>query len=379
MNTTDTPTVAPEVRDFLTAVRAQLADLDPEEQRDILDGLEADLTDLVTERGRGALGDPVDYARELRAAAGLEPEVGGGRRRMSLSRETHSFLDEVHHVWDRLVGRLPGDPQGLLDVLRPVWWVLRGWIAVQVAAVWWGDWGLTFVPGGDLRGVAAVVLGVALSVQLGRGRLWPADGWRRIAVLRLVLVGLNCFAVAMVPVVLNGLDHSRISLSDGQFRAGFNAGFRSAAQQAPVTRKKGVYVDGTWVSNIYPYDAKGRPLVGVQLFNQIGQPINVVTQPEYEDASSRCVIDDNGECDPADQGNPMPRVFYPWTNGATQLLNVFPIPSRVQQGEQPSATAFSEGTPPTIGPFPLASVPKVSVPGIEPSVVKPSGLQPAAR
>jgi hypothetical protein len=376
MNTT---TIAPEVQEFVDAVRAQLADLDPDEQRDITEGLEADLTDLVTERGRGALGDPVDYAQELRAAAGLEPEVGGGRRRMSLSRETHSFLDEVHHVWDRVIGRLPGDPQGLLDVLRPVWWVLRGWIAVQVAAVWQGDWGLTFVPGGDLRGVAAVVLGVALSVQLGRGRLWPADGWRRIAVLRLVLVGLNCFAVAMVPVVLNGLDHSRISLSDGQFRAGFNAGFRSAAQQAPVTRKKGVYVDGTWVSNIYPYDAKGRPLVGVQLFDQIGQPINVVTQPEYAD---NCIVDDSGTCEGEaldGASTELPRVFYPWTNGATQLMNVFPIPSRVQQGEQPSATAFAEKNAPTVGPFPLASVPKVSLPGIAPSVFKPSVLRPADR
>jgi hypothetical protein len=376
MNTTDTPTVAPEVRDFLTAVRAQLADLDPEEQRDILDGLEADLTDLVTERGRGALGDPVDYARELRAAAGLEPEVGGGRRRMSLAHETHAFLDEVHRVWDRVVGRLPGDPQGLLDVLRPVWWVLRGWIAVQVAALWLGDWSLTLVPGGELRGIAAVLLGVALSVQLGRGRLWPAEGWRRIAVLRLVLVGLNCFAVVMLPVVLNGLDHGHTAAHDRAFQAGFALASRSAGNDGA---KAGLYVDGKWVSQIYPYDAKGRPLVGVQLFNQIGQPINVVTQPEYEDASNRCVIDDNGECDPADQGNLMPRVFYPWTNGATQLLNVFPIPSRVQQGEQPSATAFSEGTPPAIGPFPLASVPKVSLPGIKPSVVKSSGPRPADR
>ena len=48
--------------------------------------------------------------------------------------------------------------------------------------------------------------------------------------------------------------------------------------QLKSNKKAGLYLDGTWVSNIYPYDAKGRPLVGVQLFNQVGKPINVITQ-----------------------------------------------------------------------------------------------------
>jgi len=64
-------TITPEVQDFLAAVRVELEDLDADEQREILDGLEADLTDLVAEHGRGALGDPVLYARELRAP--IEP------------------------------------------------------------------------------------------------------------------------------------------------------------------------------------------------------------------------------------------------------------------------------------------------------------------
>jgi hypothetical protein len=369
---TTTETIAPEVQEFLDAVRAQLADLDPDEQRDITEGLEADLTDLVAERGRGALGDPVAYARELRAAAGLQPEMSRTRVRPDLSTRIHRLLDEVHRGWDRVVGRLPGDPQGLLDVLRPVWWVLRGWIAVQVAALWLGDWALTLVPGGDLPGAAAVVLGAALSVQLGRGRLWPADGWRRIAVLRLGLVGLNCLAVAMVPVVLNGLDHGRHASYSRGFELGYQNGARDIRDSQSGTDKAGLYSDGTWVSQIYPYDAHGRPLVGVQLFNQVGQPINVITQPAYADT---CTIGDTGQCDdaPVDRdGQQLPRVYYPWTNGSAQLLNVFPIPSRIQQGEQPSATAFAEKNQPAVGPFPLATVPKVSLPGITPSVVRPT-------
>jgi hypothetical protein len=263
-----------------------------------------------------------------------------------------------------------------LTVLQPVWWVLRGWVAVEMAAMWLGDWSLTIVPGGELPGVVAVLVGVALSIQLGRGRLWPADGWHRLVVLRVLLLGLNCFAVAMIPVVLNGLDHGKNAMLDAAYARAHveQEQLDEARFGSRSTAKAGLYLDGTWVSNIYPYDAKGRPLVGVQLFNQVGEPINVITQPEYEQPE----LDDNGN--PIDaQGNPIdpgvqrqPRVYYPWTNGATQLLNVFPIPSRVQDGESPSPTAFAEDNPPTVGAFPLPSVPRVSLPGIKPGVLPAS-------
>jgi hypothetical protein len=361
MNTT---VIDDEIQEFLAAVRAKLADLDAEEQRDILDGLEADLTDLVAERGRGALGDPVAYARELRTAAGLEPEMGRPVERVAVSARIHALLDAAHRQWDRLVGAMPGDAVGLLLALRPVWWVLRGWIAVQMAATWLGDWSLTIVPGGELPGVAAVLLGALLSIQLGRGRLWPGDAWRRIAALRVLVVGLNLFALAMIPVVLAGLGHGK---SD-RYNRGFDQGYQAAMRESRAMNgdKAGVYVDGKWVSNIYPYDAQGRPLIGVQLFNQIGEPINVITQPEYDVCPSddpQCV--DGAQTDL--EGNQLLRWFYPWTNGATQLFNVFPIPSRVQAGEGPSKAPFTEPNPPTVGPFPLASVPEVSLPGITPS------------
>ena len=360
-------TVAPEIQDFLAAVRVQLTDLDADEQREILDGLEADLADLVAEHGRGALGDPVAYARELRAAAGLEPPTGAARRRMSLSDGLHTYLDDVHEKWDRLVAGMPGDAPGLLDTMRPVWWVLRGWVAVQVAATWFGDWSLTLVPGGDVPGLAAVLVAVLLSIQLGRGRLWPADRWRRVAGLRVLLVGLNVFALVMIPVVLSGLQHGRSDRYQRGFELGFREGAQSMQSQLKSDKKAGLYADGTWVSNIYPYDAQGRPLVGVQLYNQIGKPINVITQPEYDTCDATGPNCPEGV--PVDNdGNQLLRWYYPWTNGATQLLNVFPIPSRLQADEAPSATAFTAADPPTVGSFPLASVPKVSLPGITPTV-----------
>lgn len=376
MNTMiDHGAIAPEVQEFLDAVRARLADLDPDEQREILDGLEADLTDLVAERGGEALGDPDAYARELRAAAGLEPEPRPVRRRLAVGDRVHHLFDTVNQEGGRLLATMPGDPAGLLAAVRPAWWVLRGWLAVQVAALWLGDSALSFVPGSDPVGIAALVVGVLLSVQLGRGRIWPVGGWRRLVALRVLLLGLNVLALAMVPAVLRGLEHSRDSIYDSAFRRGVDTGYANGLQESrdSGTDKAGLYLDGTWVSQIYPYDAHGRPLVGVQLFNQAGKPINVITQPEYaatefDDQGNE--IDANGN--PIDSDVPQqPRVFYPWTNGAAQLLNVFPIPSRLQDGEEPSPTAFAEKVKPTIGPFPLASVPEVSLPGIRPGVQKP--------
>ena len=361
-----TMNIAPEVGEFLAAVRTHLADLDPDEQREILDGLEADLSELVAEQGVEALGDPAAYARELRAAAGLA--AGSTKRRgsvrASIGVRTSAVLDAVRLRWDRLLFSLPGDQAGLLEALQPLWWFARAWIAVQVGALLFGAWALYLVPDRSVRGVLILLVAVALSVQLGRGRLVGADRLKRFVTLRLGLISLNVLALALVPMVLNGLSHGDQSVRDSAYAAGYGQAQESTIQEAPA--KKGVYLDGTWVSNIYPYDAHGRPLVGVQLFNQIGQPINVVTQPEYP------AIDYDEDGNPMDaDGNlldpdtvRLPRVYYPWSNGASQLFNVFPLPSRQQQGEDRSATAFAEKSSPKVGAFPKSSVPGISLPGI---------------
>jgi len=341
----NTDVIAPEVQDFLDVVRSQLVDLDADEQREILDGLEADLTDLVAERGGEALGDPVSYARELRAAAGLEPEMHASRAHRPVPERIHAVLDASAERWGQILTAAPGNADEFLTTLRPVWWVLRAWLAVETVALALGVWALTIIPGSNVAGVGAIAAAVFLSVQLGRGLLWPAERWRRAASLRVLLLGLNVLAVVMIPGVLDGLQHGR----NGALEAAY-------AQATSTASVDGLQFNGEPVRNIYPYDAQGHPLVGVQLFDQVGQPINVVTEPEY--------IDD---IDDANEG--APKVSYPWTNGAAQLFNVFPIPTRVQDSEEPSPTAFTEASPPTIGPFPLAAVPQVSLPGITPSVL----------
>lgn len=351
--------IGTEVRSFLDVVRAQLADLDPDEQREMTDGLEADLSDLVAERGTEALGDPLAYARELRQAAGLPPvmAVAPTGRRPAGERVT-AVLDGAHARWDRAVSGLPGKPWELAVALRPAWWILRAWVALQAADLIWGSagWqGVSLVPSLRGLGLPLLVVAVLLSVQLGRGHGWPTAGSG--AVGRCVLLILNLAALVMLPPALGSLQSESSS-----YAIAYDDGSRDGSATAGQA-KAGVYLDGVWVSQIYPYDAQGRPLVGVQLFNQVGEPLSVVTQPEYA-VDPRTGIESS-----------QPRVYYPWTDGVHQLTNVFPIPSRVQEAEAPSPTAFTEPRRPAIGPFPLTAVPDVVARGVR-SGVRPD-LSPA--
>ncbi len=71
----------PEIRLYVRAVRERLEDLTEEEREELVGGLDADLNDLVEERGIDALPDPGEYARELRTAAGFDPEMRPVRTR----------------------------------------------------------------------------------------------------------------------------------------------------------------------------------------------------------------------------------------------------------------------------------------------------------
>ncbi len=357
--------IAPEVAEFVSAVRTHLADLDPEEQREILDGLEADLDELVTEQGAAALGDPAAYAAELRQAAGLEPaQDQSAVRRRAAGAVVTDLLDASRARFDRLVDAVPGDLGAVLAWLRPVWWVLRGWVAVQALDELTGVYQARLFPEiGDL-GTLPLLLVVLASVLLGAGKVWRGNP--RHPGYRLSLLVLNTAAVIGLVYAVSAVTDEVSHRYDRGYESGFAQGVNAGTENANDGRQAGLYRDGIWVSNIYPYDAQGRPLVGVQLFDQVGEPINVITQPEYEEL----LIDDNGN--PIDEnGNlidpsqpQLPRIFYPWTNGATQLFNVFPLPSRIQSSEELSPTAFTEEERPRIGAFPQPVVPRVSLPGI---------------
>ncbi|RLV48897.1 hypothetical protein D9V37_09875 [Nocardioides mangrovicus] len=321
---TDTEVLSPEVRDFVERVRHHLRDLGEEERQELTEGLEADLAELVAERGTGVLGDPADYAEELRTAAGLG---GRRRRRRPTVGGTDGWLDAAHARWDAVVSAAPGGVAGLLESLRPVWWVLRAWVAAEVVDLWLGDFPYSWVPSmlGPL-GWAATLVAVVISVQLGRGVL-PLGPLRGLA-RRLLLLALNVFAIVMlVPATVNLPTGTDVQDAYGE------------ADDYVVPH---LAFNGNGVQNVYPYDAAGRPLTGVQLVDQDGRRLSVV--------GNHC------------------QTF--WTNGKKDVYSAFPVPSRA---ENPN-TARCTG--PTTVDFPLASLPPVTLPATVAAAV--AGATPSA-
>lgn len=328
----NTVSISPEVLDFAAAVRQELSDLSSDEREELVGGLDADLSDLVAERGTGALGDPVEYARELRAAAGL-PAQGRGRTRQPLLQRLAGLLDRAHARWDRSVTGLPGGPWELLVSLQPVWWVLRAYVACQTVDIVLGDggWDMRWVPSLMGWGIPVLTVAVLVSTQIGRGRWWPGRTSR--VGERLLLLVLNLFAIGMVPVVSASLPH-----------LGYGDAYLSEQYWSD---REGLTNDGTAVTNVFPYDAEGRPLVGVQLYDQDGQPLAV--DPDLPD--------DRGEV----------TWTYPWTNVNGTVWNTFPMPVA------PDAEGFWERmespwtstTPPQLPEPPAASVPPASSPAVD--------------
>ncbi|MGZ4479225.1 MAG: hypothetical protein ACXVW2_11480 [Nocardioidaceae bacterium] len=319
-----------DVRRFVVAVREHLSDLTEEEREELVGGLDADMSDLVAEHGVAALPDPHGYASELRAAAGFSPEAAPTRG--ALRDGLMARLDRGAGSWRGSVasGDLLGIP-AFLQSLRPAWWVLRALCAAALVAEIWaspGVYGFT-----STRALVATVF-VVVSVQIGRGAWWPGTMLRRSLSLRLVMIALNAFAVLMLPVMVD----------------------RFVAAQAPVVYASSVpdYSDqdltfhGVPVKNIYPYDAQGRPLVGIQLVDQDGRRL-MVESTSYDDSTG----------DPA--------AMVPWMNGRTQLFSVFPLAQRAQDPN----TGDPAGQPAIQSP-PFNSLPPVTMAGTIPSRLVPA-------
>jgi hypothetical protein len=320
---------------FVAAVRSHLADLTEEEREELVGGLEADLAERLAE-GEGDLGDPAAYAAELRAAAGLERRSRGrlGSSAGDLDGEAvRRWLDDTHDRWDQAMSR-PGlaPTWDFLTTLRPVWWVARAVVAVLLVGVVW-----------PLVLVAAVV-----SVQIGRRRWWPGNRVTRSVGTRVLLLGLNLFAVAMAPLAVAELP--------------FGGGYGSSAVYVPPT--PGLQDRGLFVENVFPFDAAGRPLTGVQLFDQAGRPLVV-------GRDVRLRWSDDGSTSTA---------LFPWYNGGTRLWNVFPLPARTlpERGDfapqRVRPEAWDSTRPPALPTAPLAVVPPASLPTAAASPSPSAGL-----
>ncbi|MEO8261197.1 MAG: hypothetical protein ABI566_01395 [Pseudolysinimonas sp.] len=246
-----TATVLPgtEVAVFAAAVRSALSDLPPDELDELTDGLEADLTERVDESGLD-LGDPAAYAEELRAAAGYPPRsarthIGGTLPNL------RTLGDNVRRNWAQLLVERPlvASIAAFVLTLRPLWWVFRG-VGVHAAlAAFFGVNALTWWP--------IALAFVVLSVQVGRGwmlhRAWVRWAMRVASVV----------ALLAAPVLLN------LTII-----AANNSNYEMYEPEAYYPQ--GLTRDGMQIDNIFAYDAAGEPIDQVQLFDQDGNPLNLV-------------------------------------------------------------------------------------------------------
>ncbi|NCT91193.1 hypothetical protein GXB85_09550 [Cellulomonas sp. APG4] len=281
---------------YAAAVRSHLADLSPEQVDDLTDGLEADLAEALEDptgavatgeipigrvgavQGSGALidltrrfGPAADYAAELRAAAALVPAPTAASGARQLGRSLVG-LGERTAARARAVASRPGVAAlaGFTLALRPVWWLVRGWVWF-VFVIWLLRGFLGFTMSQGLLPTTAgawllLALTTTVSVQWGRGRLV------RPTVLHWAATGGNVLAVVLalpLAVAAWGLVSDRIDVSP-----------RVSYVEVPVYEQAppqdGVWVDGMQVSNLFVYDADGGPLTGVQVFDDRGREVRTI-------------------------------------------------------------------------------------------------------
>lgn len=337
---------APAVTVFAASVRSALADLSAEELDDLTDGLEADLTERLDDADGAELGDPAEYAEELRTAAGLPRRAVRRSGIAAEFAELRKAPGAVAREFREFVARTPalGRLAELLVTLRPVWWVFRAAAVTALAALFIGE--------APVNGLSVVfgITALIVSVQFGRGR------WLPFAWMRALLLAVNIILVIATPFVVVGW---ATQLNNATYAQQY-------AESIPDQSSDGLTLNGNPVSNIFAYDAEGNPLTEVQLFDQDGKPLNTVSDPTMPSGS-------DGSDD---------TVLVPDSGVAGRLgWNVFPLSRVATDDLADDGTVKSSATPtPASAPFatakPIAGSEAATDPSPEPSATPPQA--PAA-
>ncbi|TPG18987.1 hypothetical protein [Pedococcus bigeumensis] len=247
MNTMKLPT-GEDVTQYIAAVRAELADLPPDDLDDLTGGLEADLSELVAESpsGLAGLASPQEYAAELRSAAGFPVRAEQSKPTWWSQQKDLARRDLANLAADYPAVRQARD---LAIELRPVWWIARG-VALAWLLVIWGSVSMLLYP--------LAIIGAVVSVYVGR-RGAELVGWPRR-----LLMAANAVAVLGVVFALG----AAIASSRGY------VGYNNAPYPEPMS-EPGLQFNGTPSSNLYVYDKDGKPVTDVRIFTDTGQSVDL--------------------------------------------------------------------------------------------------------
>ena len=315
-----------EITDYVARVRAALADLPPAQRDELTEDLADHLTEVAAE-AEGTLlerlGEPETYAAELRAAAGAAP--GGAR---NLDQRVASAMARARGRLRAMDTRL-GPPLGyatasdFLRLLRPAWWVLRGYLAAMLVTVitTGGEFGLLPRFGGELLAGLIMLIGFVLgSIWIGR-RSAQLTRWPRSA-------------VQVASAVLVVFAFAALIQAEDRMRYG-DYGYDQTSVDSQYDRVRDVFV----------YDSEGRLVENARLFDQNGNPIRLGYPDCSEDA----------------YGKPSLRA-YPYC--PEQAPFVPRAPGAPLQPASPTSTPDPSGTPdPTSTPDPTGTPDPSGTPG----------------
>jgi hypothetical protein len=254
----------PRLAGYLVAVRQELEDLGPDEVEELTGGLAADLADSLADSEdspEARFGPPEQYAAELRSAAGL-PRMPLPSRAGRLHKRVARLREWAGESW------WWPEVREFLVSIRPLWWAFRAYIGYQLVvnqALGTERW----APQGVGPWMLLLVL-LVLSIEMGR-RNWAGSSlYRRVlsGLLDALTVGsilIAGFAAANGPGTPNGLLPIWSGMHD-----------HAAIQFIDRTPTAGIINDGHRITNIFPYDADGNLLHGVQLYDNRGHPLEPV-------------------------------------------------------------------------------------------------------
>ena len=230
---------------YLAAVGVALAGVPDSDRQELLDDLAEHLAELAHESDAELiqrLGTPEQYAAELLASAGIVPA--------DTQRAPKRWTERVRRLQAQLDGPRGRAALVFANELRPGWWVVRGWLVVAAIAARSGLQKALWIPnvtGKPIVDVALLAVAVFVSVKIGRGPKWAA--WAATALGMLALISV----------------------------LGANRSYYRVDYQPTSTAVPGVMTDpsGREIDNIFAFNAAGKFLGPVFLFDQNGFPLDV--------------------------------------------------------------------------------------------------------
>jgi hypothetical protein len=252
------PTAQLEIDDYVEKVRAALIGLPDSTRDELVEDLPEHLAEVLAE-GQGTLverlGTPEAYASELRATAGF---VGGFPDPPPPAWVPLQDFRETAVKWlniaDVRIGPVIGYERArdFLVLLRPAWWVLRGYLAAMAIAYLLdsGDPGLLpRIGGSDLVALILLAGCVTGSILIGK---------RQPALTRWPLYAVRAATVFLIIFAFGGF-----LSADSQARYGDSYNDVSSYDNNPYSNVRDVFV----------YDQQGKLVPGARLFDQEGSPI----------------------------------------------------------------------------------------------------------